>query len=133
MKLKTLLFVSILFVSTLSVDAQIKNWINKQKKKIVPTVQQLDPRKYVKRKINENFYLNKHVNNISYKYSQLKTTLYNNVNLYNNTNSIFRNGFYTTKYTNNQLTYLEKGLINKRHPVSIKYNNIGNYLAGIQK
>ena len=125
MRSKTLLLIGILYISTLTSDAQVNKWLNKQKKKLQEKeyVKKLNPKEYVKKKINESFYLNNYVNNITYKYEKLKTTLHNNVNLYNNTNSKFKNEFYTTKSPNNQLTYLEEGLINKRYPISINYNN----------
>lgn len=135
MKPRILLLIGILFFSTFTADAQVRGWLNKQKKKLEKNeyvqktqkaVKQIDPKEYVKRKINENYYLSEYVNNLNYKYTQLKTTLHNNVNLYNNSDNKFQEGFYKTNNVNEKLSLLNEGVINLKYPTSVSLSGV-NY------
>jgi len=133
MKFKYLLLVLTILSSSYTCDAQVKKWLKKAKDKIqsnehvqkaTESVKQIDPKKYIVKKINENYQLNQYVSDLQYKYKQLKRTLNSNINLYNSSKNNFSNDFYKTNEINSYLAYLEDGIINKKFRVIVDYDGL---------
>ncbi len=120
MRSKSIILLAFLLLSTVTVDAQFKKWVNKQKEKITT---QVDPKEYLKRKINENYQIQRYINNINYKFGQIKRTINDNTTFYKRTDNVFGSEFRRTNAANSQLVYLEKGVINENYPVTIINGN----------
>lgn len=131
-ELKTAITLFLLLSASLTVNAQLKDWVNKQKQKLQQnehvqrasrSVQQVDPKVYLKRKINENYQIQKYINNINYKFSQLENTISNNSTFYKSTENTFGSELKTTTNSAAYLAYLEDGAVNLYYPVKIIDNN----------
>lgn len=132
MKPKTILIALLLLLFAIPTEAQWRDRLNRAAESIrnnetvqraTRQVQQADPKEYLKRKINENYHIQRYINDINSRFRQIERNINDNTTFYLSRENNFSNGFVTTRSFNNQLSTLDVGEINYKYPVDIRVNN----------